>query len=580
MRHLVVTAGVHYVISAVLLCAVTASAQVPAIPGTPMPGPPAPRVQMPARDNSVTPTGTARIRGQIVSAETGAPLRRATVRISSGELRINRSVNTDADGRYEAADLPAGRYNIFVTRNGYVSLQFGQRRPFESGRPLDVGEAQTVEKIDFALPRGAVITGRVTDELGEPLAGVRMQAMRHQYLPSGQRQLVPAGTSFFNFVTNDLGEFRLYGLMPGAYLVSGSPSDAMVMMPGIGAAASDYEGHGTTYYPGTLSPDEAQPITVGLAEEASASFALVAARMTKVSGVVRSSSGRPVSNVMLSLRMRSGGGFAMRSAPGMAPDGSFSIGNVPPGDHWIEVVPRAGTDEGASVPITADGSDIAGLVITTSPGATISGQVVFEGTSAQKPARIVLAPADPLGSSSLRVLDNTQGTIDQNGQFEIKGAFGRVLFAPAGAGFGPPPVGWSIKAVTLNGTNITEAPLDVSASGSVSGVEIVLTDKQTTLSGTVRGPLGPVTDYTVAIFPEAAREGMVNARYVRVARPDQQGRFETRGLPPGDYFAVAVESLEQGGQWDPAFRKQVEPAAKRFRLTEGLSSNIELQLMP
>ena len=96
----------------------------------------------------------------------------------------------------------------------------------------------------------------------------------------------------------------------------------------------------------------------------------------------------------------------------------------------------------------------------------------------------------------------------------------------------------------------------------------------------MRGPLGPVTDYTVAIFPEAVREGMVNARYVRVARPDQQGRFETRGLPPGDYFAVAVESLEQGGQWDPAFRKQVEPAAKRFRLTEGLSSNIELQLMP
>ena len=58
-------------------------------------------------------------------------------------------------------------------------------------------------------------------------------------------------------------------------------------------------------------------------------------------------------------------------------------------------------------------------------------------------------------------------------------------------------------------------------------------------------------------------------RFVRVVRPDQQGRFETRGLPPGDYLAVAVETLEQGGQWDPAFRKQVEPTAKRFRLTEG-----------
>ena len=115
------------------------------------------------------------------------------MRVSAAELRVNRSVNTDAEGRYEFSELPAGRYNIFVTRSGYVSLQFGQRRPFESGRPLDVRNAQIVEKIDFALPRGGVIAGRVTDELGEPLAGVRMQAMRYQYLPNGQRQLDAGG---------------------------------------------------------------------------------------------------------------------------------------------------------------------------------------------------------------------------------------------------------------------------------------------------------------------------------------------------------------------------------------------------
>ena len=67
-------------------------------------------------------------------------------------------------------------------------------------------------------------------------------------------------------------------------------------------------------------------------------------------------------------------------------------------------------------------------------------------------------------------------------------------------------------------------------------------------------------------------------RYTRVVRPDQQGRFQMRGLPPGDYLAAAVESLEQGGHWDPAFRKQVEPAAKRFRLTEGQAATIDLTL--
>ncbi len=368
--------------------------------------------------------------------------------------------------------------------------------------------------------------------------------------------------------------------MPGTYIISGSPSDAMVMMPGIGAAASDFEGHGTTYYPGTLNSDEAQAVTVGIAEEAHASFAMVSARMTKVSGIVRSSSGKPVSNVMLTIRTRSGMGIGMRSGPMIGPDGSFSISNIPAGEHWLEVVPRPGgvDAESGSVAITADGSDSTGLVITTSSGATISGQVIFDGSSGQRPARIVATPADPFGPGAMRMMDATQGTINEDGRFEIKGASGRVMFAAANAGFGGAPVGWSIKSVRFNGANITETPLDISEVGNVSGVEIVLTDKQTAVSGTVRGPQGPVTDYAVAIFPETPREGAVNARYVRVARPDQQGRFETKGLPPGDYFAVAVESLEQGAQWDPAFRKQIEPTAKRFRLTEGLTSTIELPL--
>jgi hypothetical protein len=567
----------------VILLGVFAHAQTPSLPqGAPRPGAPPPRVQGPVRDNSATatPTGTARIHGRVVSADTGAPLRRATIRISSAELRVNRSVNTDAEGRYDLSELAAGRYNIYVTRNGYVSLQFGQRRPFESGRPLELADGQTAEKIDFALPRGGVIAGRVTDELGEPLAGIRMQAMRHSYMPNGQRQLVPVNAGPFGVVSNDLGEFRLYGLMPGTYIVSASPSDVMVMMPGAGAAAADYEGHGTTYYPGTLNSEEAQAIAVGLAEEAPASFALVTAKMTKISGMVRSSTGKPVTNVMLTIRTRAGMGFGMRSGPGLGPDGSFSIGNVPPGDHWLEVIRRSGIpdSEGASVPITADGSDIDGLVVTTSPGATISGQVVFDGASQQKPGRVVVTSSDPFGASPVRMFDNNQGTIDQNGRFELKGVFGRVLFAVGPAGFGAPPIGWSVKSVMLNGVNIIETPLETSSVASITGVEIVLTDKQTTVAGNVRTTTGLVTDYTVAIFPETPREPGVNARYVRIARPDQQGRFETKGLPPGDYFAVAVESLEQGGQWDPAFRKQVEPTAKRFRLIEGQTTTIELPL--
>ena len=570
-----------------LLCTAPA-AQTPSIPqGATQPGPPAPRMQMPPRDGAAAevPTGTARIRGRVVAADTGAPLRRAVVRLSAAELRVNRSATTDAEGRYDFAELPAGRYNLSVSRSGYVSLSFGQQRPFEQGRPLDLGSAQEADKIDFALPRGGVIAGRVTDELGEPLAGVRVQAMRYQYLPNGRRQLTPVGMGgFFGPVSNDLGEFRLYSLMPGTYVVSATPAD-IAMMAGPSSPAStgsQDDGHGITYYPGTINVDEAQSITVGLAEVANASFALVPQRMTRVSGIVRTSLGKPFA-ANLSLRTQSGGGgMSMRGLAMAGADGRFSAANVPPGEHYIEVSSGPGGDESASVPITAGGQDIVDLIITTSPGVTISGHVVLEGGAPviDKSFRVNATSPDPGTPPPTRIYDNTQGVIDDKGRFQIRGLSGRTMFNVFPAAPGSPP-SWFLKSVTLNGENITDIPLDVSTVKDDSTLQIVMTDKQTTLSGTVRDGRGqPVLNYTVAIFPDQLREGAMPGRYTRVVRPDQQGRFETRGLPPGNYLAAAVESLEQGGHWDPAFRKEVEPAAKRFRLTEGQAATVDLTLTP
>ena len=88
---------------------------------------------------------------------------------------------TDAQGRYEFQDLPAGRFNVSVSKSGFVAVQYGQNRPFEPGRPIELADAQVMDKADVALPRGSVVSGRILDEFGEPVADAEVSAMRMQY---------------------------------------------------------------------------------------------------------------------------------------------------------------------------------------------------------------------------------------------------------------------------------------------------------------------------------------------------------------------------------------------------------------
>src|SRR6058998_115553 len=128
------------------------------IPGGTTPG--APVQGMPARDNQQKP-GSAVIRGRVFAADTGQPLRKAVVRANAPDLREGRVATTDEQGRYEMKEMPAGRYTLNASKGSYVGLSYGQTRPFEAGKPLEILDGQTVEKVDFSLPRGAIVTGRV-----------------------------------------------------------------------------------------------------------------------------------------------------------------------------------------------------------------------------------------------------------------------------------------------------------------------------------------------------------------------------------------------------------------------------------
>src|SRR5204862_4506083 len=105
---------------------------------------------------------------------------------------------------------------------------------------------------------------------------------------------------------------------------------------------------------------------------------------------------------------------------------------------------------------------------------------------------------------------------------------------------------------TVNGEDVTDRGLDFKAGQDVSGIEIELTSKATSIAGTVTGPGGTAKDYTVVVFPVDDQKWVLpQNRWTASARPNQDAQFRVASLPPGDYYAVAVEYVAQGGWQDP-----------------------------
>ena len=536
------------------------------------------QVQVPPPDTTVYATGTGgRISGRIIAADSGNPLARARVQITSPALSKQRQITTDESGRYEANELGAGRYRISVSRPGFVALEYGQTRPFQPGREIELREGQTLDRIDFALSRGGAITGRITDHNGEPQAGVPMQALRFSWRPSGARQLEPTAHGLFErTLTDDLGQYRIYGLMPGSYIVAAGAVPGMMVMP-------ETEVQGTTYFPGTAQVDEAQSVEVELGRDAPVDFALTPSRLARIAGRIVDSGGEPVGWRQVLLGSRTEVSMARRSAGTTRPDGTFEISRVAPGNYTIEVSPvrsQPGDVEFVSYPITVEGHDLTDLMISMRPGATITGRVIWEGRSPQPfgTQRITVSAVDPKLSTGALIagVGEGNGTVDAKDSFTIIGVHGHVVFHSSFVGRSEP---WTLKAVRIAGADITDVGYNVTA--DIDGLEVVMTDRETRVSGMARGDGNqPAMDYVVVILPGEVRPGINSTRFIQTARPDQQGRYQIKGLPPGGYVAAAFESLSRDGHYNPAFQKRMRSTATPFTLKEGEQLVLDLPLLP
>src|SRR5262245_44933897 len=325
--------------------------------------------------------GTSAIRGLVTAADTNTPLRRAQVTANASDIRATRAATTDATGRFELLNLPAGRWTVTASKGGFVSQQYGQRRAFESVDPITLADGQRMTA-NFTLPRGGVITGRITDEYGDAVTGARVEVLRSQ-MAQGRRRLTQVSVSS---QTDDTGAFRVFGLAPGDYYISARQQPTPFDFgdgPMVLAA---------TFYPGTTNVGDAQRIKVEASSEQSGiNFALTSVGAVRVSGTVLDSNGAPAAaTVMLQSASSVDGPFGPGMQGRSQADGTFTIRNVAPGEYTLDVMTgqggRGGGGGGASIdvasmPLVVGSEDVSGLTITTSKGGAIRGTVVADGAS-------------------------------------------------------------------------------------------------------------------------------------------------------------------------------------------------------
>ena len=522
----------------------------------------------PPRDASAK-TGTARIRGHVFAADSGQPLRKVIIRAFSPELRENRSTTTDMQGSYELKDLPAGRYSLSTSKGGYVGLSYGQTRPFEAGKPLQVLDGQTIEKVDFSLPRGGVITGRIVDEYGEAVSDVAVMAMRYVFM-EGRRRLSPTARSS---MTNDIGEFRIFGLPPGSYYLSATLRNFMA------AETDDRSGYAPTYYPGTGNVAEAQKLTVGLGQTVSdINMPLVTARTSRVSGTAVDADGRPMAGGFVSMLQRTGIAMFGMTGAQIKADGGFVIPSVAPGDYQLQATAGGGLGadgDYASTQLTVVGDDVTGVHLIGVKPSSATGRIIVDPAAAKslQPStiRLYISPVNP--DNSL-FMGSGGGKVNDDLTFELKTRPGTSVIR-----LGSMLPGWSLKAVRLGGADVTDAGIEFRPNENVEGIEVELTNHPAEVSGLVTNDRDePVKDYSVVIFARDREKWNASSRYFGMGRPDQDGRFKVEALPPGRYYAVALDYADPGEARDPDFLEKLQDKATTFTLGEGEAKVMDLKV--
>jgi Carboxypeptidase regulatory-like domain len=524
-----------------------------------------------AQKNSKTPKEeSCSVSGIVVKMADSAPLRKARVVLRSVDDAKRTMVSvTDAEGHFVMKDVEAGPYRLNVSRVGFATDEYGQRKQGTSGAILTLHAGQNLKDLQFRLIPASVIAGKIYDDDGEPMPSVEVSAVRQVY-SQGKRSHASAMTA----TTNDLGEYRLFGLPPGRYFVScvyprwnrGGPEDDSI--------EEEKEGYAKLFYPGTADAAKAGPITIKAGEEASSIDILMRkVAVHQVRGTVYNQvTHKPGMGVMVILIPKTSNREWDSAAPATVQksDGSFVIQAVLPGsytlasfwfDEEIAYVNRQAVDVG--------NADVEGIAMTVSPGTNVSGRIVWEGQPAVEKEELTVTPTPvdvPFG-----IRGRTR--VGHDNLFTLKG-LGEGTYRAEVTGMSKDcyikDMHYGEASVLKDGFTVTR--------GEAGSLEIVLSSRGARVEGTVMDSDGlPQAGLSVVLVPELSQRE--NSQKYKTASTDQYGHFDLHGIAPGDYKLFSWVEVEMGAWEDPEFLRPFEEKGQRIVLQDGDHSTVKVTVL-
>ncbi|GEM_PF-527942 len=536
-------------------------------------------------------TALGSIEGRVLKAATEEPLRGARVELSVVDENVGdegQEALSDAEGKFSFGHLKPGTYRMKVRKAGYVSQEYGERPGGGRGRgrqgsPIRLLAGQKMRDIVFKLVAGAVVTGRIFDQNGDPIAEAEVNAA--QFTTRGA-QSVPESRG--QAETNDRGEYRIYGLAPGQYIVHASPRQGDGFLARRAArtapatsppeAAAPHEVGGLTYYPGVLEAAQAARLEAKAGEEIGGiDITIRTVRVFAVRGKVILTEARDKSQVHLMLVSKEGvresGGRAQAAA-----DGSFEIPNVRPGAYMLmamSINPEEGygTQMSASQDVRVGDADVNDLRVTLGGGADVSGTLRIEGrTELPRFAMVMLFTGNEQAFGG-----GGNAQVKSDGTFTIHAVAPGTYSVYAMAGM-PAASEYYMKEARLGGADVRDG-LNIAGSGPVRGLEILLGADGGTVTGRVLNEDHlPVSGAQVLLLTPDAKATPLDAKH---AESDQNGNFTVKGIRPGEYKIIALEETpEGGGRFGGADAlKKYESKGKSLRVDAGSTQTVEVQAL-